>query len=369
MLVPGSGNTDSVPAMLMPGEAVVPKHLVAAIAPFLGANKVPGFASGGVVMAAPMLPPAVDTTGLAALQQQLTGFQGNITTDTTQVANAALVVAKAQAAATAAQSTLSKDQADIKTLDAKTAAAKALDTKAAATLKAAEAAESTAKSHLTALEKLPFNYKDELAVYNAKNVYNAAASKVTKDKAALAAAAKLVSSDSSVLSNAKSAEISAAANLLNMQRLERNDQTALALAQADEKNTQSQLAQLQKIQAGSAGISSMNDLLLPGTPLATLAAAMPGVGLAWGAPQAAAATAATTPLPVLSFDSGGYLPPGLSLAVNGTGAPEPVGGGGEIHSHISVNLDGQQIWQAVQKETLRNNIRNNGVATGLMKPR
>ena len=32
----------------------------------------------------------------------------------------------------------------------------------------------------------------------------------------------------------------------------------------------------------------MNDLLLPGTPLATLAAAMPGVGLAWGAPAAAA---------------------------------------------------------------------------------
>jgi hypothetical protein len=46
--VPGSGSGDIVPAMLEPGEAVVPKHLVPSLAPFLGAHKVPGFASGGV---------------------------------------------------------------------------------------------------------------------------------------------------------------------------------------------------------------------------------------------------------------------------------------------------------------------------------
>ena len=369
MLVPGVGSGDTVPAMLTPGEAVVPKHLVSAVAPFLAANKVPGFASGGVVMAAPMLPPMPDTTGLALLQQQLSGLGTDVTKDTTQVANAALVTAKAQAALTAAQKTLTTDQADIKTIDAKITAAKALDTKAAATLKAAEAAESTAKSHLTALERLPLNFKDDMAVSAAKNVYNAAASKVTKDKAALAAAAKLVSSDESILSTAKSKEVSAAANYLNMQRLQRNDETALALAQLDQKQTSTQLSQLQTIQAGGAGISSMNDLLLPGTPLSTLAAAMPGVGLAWGAPAVAAA-AAVPPLPVNSFDSGGYLPQGLSLAMNNTGAPEPVGGaGGEIHNHISVHLDGQQIQQSVQKSTLRYNIRNNGLATGLMKPR
>ena len=368
-LVPGQGSGDTVPAMLTPGEAVVPKHLVSAVAPFLAANKVPGFASGGVVMAAPMLPPMPDTTGLALLQQQLSGLGTDVTKDTTQVANAALVTAKAQAALTAAQKTLTTDQADIKTIDAKITAAKALDTKAAATLKAAEAAESTAKSHLTALERLPLNFKDDMAVSAAKNVYNAAASKVTKDKAALAAAAKLVSSDESILSTAKSKEVSAAANYLNMQRLQRNDETALALAQLDQKQTSTQLSQLQTIQAGGAGISSMNDLLLPGTPLSTLAAAMPGVGLAWGAPAVAAA-AAVPPLPVNSFDSGGYLPQGLSLAMNNTGAPEPVGGaGGEIHNHISVHLDGQQIQQSVQKSTLRYNIRNNGLATGLMKPR
>ena len=49
-LVPGGyGGGDIVPAMLEPGEAVVPKHLVGAIAPFLAANRVPGFALGGLV--------------------------------------------------------------------------------------------------------------------------------------------------------------------------------------------------------------------------------------------------------------------------------------------------------------------------------
>lgn len=48
MRVPGTGSRDTFPAMLMPGEAVVPKHLVPAVAPFLGAHRVPGFAAGGV---------------------------------------------------------------------------------------------------------------------------------------------------------------------------------------------------------------------------------------------------------------------------------------------------------------------------------
>jgi hypothetical protein len=46
--VPGFGGGDIVPAMLEPGEAVVPKHLVGALAPFLGRHGVPGFASGGL---------------------------------------------------------------------------------------------------------------------------------------------------------------------------------------------------------------------------------------------------------------------------------------------------------------------------------
>jgi len=47
--VPGYGGGDIVPAMLEPGEAVVPKHLVPALSGFLGAHSVPGFAGGGFV--------------------------------------------------------------------------------------------------------------------------------------------------------------------------------------------------------------------------------------------------------------------------------------------------------------------------------
>ncbi len=47
--IPGYGGGDSVAAMLEPGEAVVPKHLVSQIAPFMAANRVPGFAAGGIV--------------------------------------------------------------------------------------------------------------------------------------------------------------------------------------------------------------------------------------------------------------------------------------------------------------------------------
>ena len=45
-LVPGYGGGDRHLALLEGGEAVVPKHLTAAVAPFLKAHGVPGFASG-----------------------------------------------------------------------------------------------------------------------------------------------------------------------------------------------------------------------------------------------------------------------------------------------------------------------------------
>jgi hypothetical protein len=42
-----------------------------------------------------------------------------------------------------------------------------------------------------------------------------------------------------------------------------------------------------------------------------------------------------TALPgVETFDQGGYLRPGLNLAWNGTGKPEPVGHGGDVHLHL-----------------------------------
>ena len=47
--VPGTGNSDSFPAMLTPGEVVVPKGMVSAGAVDHLRGKLPGFASGGIV--------------------------------------------------------------------------------------------------------------------------------------------------------------------------------------------------------------------------------------------------------------------------------------------------------------------------------
>lgn len=42
-MVPGSGHGDIIPAMLEPGEAIIPRYLVPLIAPILAAHRVPGF--------------------------------------------------------------------------------------------------------------------------------------------------------------------------------------------------------------------------------------------------------------------------------------------------------------------------------------
>jgi len=47
MVVPGRGTGDIVPAMLEPGELVVPKHLVPSVQPIL-TGKIPGFQAGGL---------------------------------------------------------------------------------------------------------------------------------------------------------------------------------------------------------------------------------------------------------------------------------------------------------------------------------
>ena len=60
-------------------------------------------------------------------------------------------------------------------------------------------------------------------------------------------------------------------------------------------------------------------------------------------------------LPAARYDTGGFIPEGVSLAVNHTGAPEfvpgPGGGGGDLHVHL--DLDGRQIAQATIKDIRR----------------
>jgi hypothetical protein len=71
------------------------------------------------------------------------------------------------------------------------------------------------------------------------------------------------------------------------------------------------------------------------------------------------------------YDQGGMLPPGLSLAMNGTGQPEPVGASGgdqpiEVHLHGDLAMDG--LFQKLKASSFRYGSRNSGQANGVWKP-
>jgi hypothetical protein len=78
MMVPGEGDQDSVLAMLTPGEAVIPKHLVRRIVPLLKALGIPGFQQGG----------SVDTDVAGAAQAVTAGGTNQATTMANDVGQA-----------------------------------------------------------------------------------------------------------------------------------------------------------------------------------------------------------------------------------------------------------------------------------------
>jgi hypothetical protein len=69
---------------------------------------------------------------------------------------------------------------------------------------------------------------------------------------------------------------------------------------------------------------------------------------------------------VHAFDQGGWLQPGLTLAYNGTGSPERVGGDtGDIHVHFSVGDTeiAHEVFPKIQQMGMRYASRNNGNAS------
>jgi hypothetical protein len=75
------------------------------------------------------------------------------------------------------------------------------------------------------------------------------------------------------------------------------------------------------------------------------------------------------------YDSGGYLPVGLSMAYNGLGRPEPVGGGGARSPqplHVHVNLNGAEMATAIVPDLVGAvndyNYMNSGGPTGKLIP-
>jgi SLT domain-containing protein len=91
--IPGFGGGDRHPALLEGGEAVVPKHLTPAVAPFLKAHGVPGFAAGGLIG-----PGGVTITG----QPWMAGVEGRFGAAAAQSATNQMIAAFRSAAAAAA---------------------------------------------------------------------------------------------------------------------------------------------------------------------------------------------------------------------------------------------------------------------------
>ena len=102
--------------------------------------------------------------------------------------------------------------------------------------------------------------------------------------------------------------------------------------------------------------------------------AFTGSGSSGSGGSAGSGAPVSSPLPGSSQFLGDWLPSSLT-GLGGTHAAAPSGGGGTATLettqpiNVHVTLDGRQIWQGTQKETLKFNLRNNGVATGLMKPK
>lgn len=75
----------------------------------------------------------------------------------------------------------------------------------------------------------------------------------------------------------------------------------------------------------------------------------------------------------VGYDNGGWLMPGLTMALNNTGSPERVLSGNEELTasapiQVNVHLDGKQIWTAMQQQTFKYNMRNRGQITGGVSP-
>lgn len=60
------------------------------------------------------------------------------------------------------------------------------------------------------------------------------------------------------------------------------------------------------------------------------------------------------------YDNGGWLKPGWTMAYNGTGKPEPVGGPGGITVCLEIGSSGNQGFDAFMLEWIRNNVRIKG---------
>lgn len=290
MLIPGYGGGDRIPILAEAGEAVVPKHLVKAIAPFLAANKVPGFTAGGIIPGY-----SGDWKGMPAWTDE--NYQATIQLGTNYLEKA---MNSAMQAATASAAGLSIPGAGGAGYAAfRAAAIKALQ-----------------------ITGTPMSWLNDLAIVaEHESGFNPNAINLTDSNAAAGDPSRGL-----------------------MQTI------------------------MSTFLANHVAGTSFNIY----NPVANIAAAIEYIKRAYGSVfNVPGILSLERGGGYVGYDSGGLLMPGLTLAYNGTGAPEkvlsPAGGGeGTIHTHVY--LDGKEIWTNQQKYTLQYNMRNQGKPTGSWAP-
>jgi hypothetical protein len=337
--VPGSGTGDTVPALLTPGEAVVPKHLVPAVAPFLSAHGVPGFAAGGVTAGGGdghgrYSPPPGLTPMEIVLRQwakniwhadyKKYGAKGPIELDIMKEIFGPRKFGKTGMWKNPQYVKLITDeQADMRGYYLKDIAywGREADVKNVSKSEKKQIAiwEKDIRTHYGAATeaKRMAQFKEEIARYESKL-------KAEKDPYWQ----KIYRKDIARVE----AELKAEPNFYKNKFL------------AD-------IANLRKIDASKISKDQK-----------TMAMLLEEMGYAKGGL-----------VPYGMYDKGGYLPTGLSLAMNSTGRPEPVGhglDGGVTHVHLEIG--GREIANAIVPDMVgsvnRYTYRNSGKATGILRP-
>lgn len=341
--VPGYGGGDVVPAWLEPGEAVVPKHLVPAVAPFLGAHHVPGFAPGGIVHGGGWDMSDVTRIWAAELwrmDREKFGKHSPIALTEMQAILRGEIPGRGFLPRTALGRLLGSDEhrdtasysghdiAYWKTLgerhrlseNEKKAIERLQHEIAKARLNDSLKEAVRLKAEHTRLEDEWWRLTDRIRAYEKAGDTKAADALIVARAAVNARENKLQSRIRTIDRNYALVHGDAIRHL--------REQDARKFRAYTEQ------ADMLLVEMGYRPV-------LPG-PL----------------------------LPSASYDRGGYLPVGLSMAFNGTGKPEPVGqaAGGDVHLHLHGDLADDAIWERLQVRTLDYGYANSGRPTGVWQP-
>jgi hypothetical protein len=333
--IPGYGGGDTVHAMLEPGEAVVPKHLVSAVAPFLGAHGVPGFAAGGVI------PRNLPHWGAPSPMEEV-------------IKEWAREIWKGEKGELGGKSPMTRGAID-KLYGPSTFPSKGIWANPQYKLLMSDIRGSGLEDY----------YLQDMRYWSVKDRITSLKRTETAD---IAKYAKYIKENKGASEEAS--------YIAGYQQDIAKDQVKLAKEASPywRKYYQDEIAKLEDDIISEHGyykreyegdISSIRKQY--GTKIGDYQEDLGDILRSMGYSKGGL-------IPFGKYDQGGYLPTGLSMAMNNTGRPEPVGpvGGGPSTIHVHMEVGGKEIADAIIPYMVgsvnRYSYRNSGRATGILKP-